>query len=308
FDTVRRANTAIDAGDASAASLAAAVHEMCGAVGLVLGSMVLCEPDQPNKPNPFAPGFAPSFAPNFSSNSSAAMANPWSVIRARGRLVVGVNPKSPPLSRQDANGQWSGFEIDLGRQLAADLLGSPDKVEFVPLTPRQRINTLQSGAVDLVISQMTITTNRTRLVDFSLGYYIDGTVLVHGSRITPVRQRIGILKGSDNIAIVQQQFPEAAIVGLNTYAQGWSALQANQIDYLAGDYSGLLPWLQQNPTVSYTLINKPLSRRSWGIALPRGLQHEDTRKKVFQSIQTWRSNGWLDRQAKQWGVTLPPAP
>jgi len=45
FDTVRRANTAIDAGDASAASLAAAVHEMCGAVGLVLGSMAAVDDD-----------------------------------------------------------------------------------------------------------------------------------------------------------------------------------------------------------------------------------------------------------------------
>ncbi|MFM8264823.1 MAG: DALR domain-containing protein, partial [Acidimicrobiia bacterium] len=45
FDTVRRANTAIDAGDASAASLAAAVHEMCGAVGLVLGSVAAVDDD-----------------------------------------------------------------------------------------------------------------------------------------------------------------------------------------------------------------------------------------------------------------------
>ena len=37
FDTVRRANAALDAGDESAASLVAAVHEICDAVGLVLG-------------------------------------------------------------------------------------------------------------------------------------------------------------------------------------------------------------------------------------------------------------------------------
>ncbi|MFM7894114.1 MAG: DALR domain-containing protein, partial [Actinomycetota bacterium] len=40
FDTVRRANTAIDSGDAAAAGLVAAVHEMCGAVGLTLGAIV----------------------------------------------------------------------------------------------------------------------------------------------------------------------------------------------------------------------------------------------------------------------------
>ena len=38
FDTVRRANTAIDAGGAAAGALTAAVHEMCGALGLQLGS------------------------------------------------------------------------------------------------------------------------------------------------------------------------------------------------------------------------------------------------------------------------------
>ena len=45
FDTVRSANTAIDAGDGTAASLAAAVHEMCGAVGLVLGSVAAVDDD-----------------------------------------------------------------------------------------------------------------------------------------------------------------------------------------------------------------------------------------------------------------------
>ncbi|MEY3453619.1 MAG: cysteinyl-tRNA synthetase [Actinomycetota bacterium] len=38
FDTVRRANTAIDTSDPSAAALAAAIHEMCAALGLTLGS------------------------------------------------------------------------------------------------------------------------------------------------------------------------------------------------------------------------------------------------------------------------------
>jgi len=45
FDTVRRANSAIDSGDASAADLVAAVHEMCGAVGLVLGSVAAVDDD-----------------------------------------------------------------------------------------------------------------------------------------------------------------------------------------------------------------------------------------------------------------------
>jgi len=45
FDTVRRANTAIDSGDAAAAGLVAAVHEMCGAVGLTLGAIVAVDDD-----------------------------------------------------------------------------------------------------------------------------------------------------------------------------------------------------------------------------------------------------------------------
>lgn len=45
FDTVRRANTAVDSGDASAAALVAAVHEMCGAVGLKLGAIIAIDDD-----------------------------------------------------------------------------------------------------------------------------------------------------------------------------------------------------------------------------------------------------------------------
>ena len=45
FDTTRRANTALDSGDAAGAGLVAAVHEMCGALGLVLGSAVEVDDD-----------------------------------------------------------------------------------------------------------------------------------------------------------------------------------------------------------------------------------------------------------------------
>ncbi|MFM8507607.1 MAG: DALR domain-containing protein, partial [Actinomycetota bacterium] len=49
FDTVRRANSAIDSGDAAAAGLVAAVHEMCGAVGLTLGAIVAVDDDAQTK-------------------------------------------------------------------------------------------------------------------------------------------------------------------------------------------------------------------------------------------------------------------
>ena len=93
-------------------------------------------------------------------------------IQRRGRLIVGVDQSTNLFSFRDpVSGELQGFDIDIAREVARDLLGDPDKVEFRLLTSPERISALQDGTVDIVAKALTITCARAEQIAFSTVYF-----------------------------------------------------------------------------------------------------------------------------------------
>ena len=76
--------------------------------------------------------------------STAACAQTLEKVKARGSVVCGVNPDLIGFSTKDAQGSWSGFDIDLCRALAAAIFNDPNKVQFTPLGTTERLQALQA--------------------------------------------------------------------------------------------------------------------------------------------------------------------
>ena len=66
--------------------------------------------------------------------SVAAQSQTLKTVQDRGSLICGVNPSLEGFASKDANGQWSGFDVDFCRAVAAAVFNDPSKVEFVPLS------------------------------------------------------------------------------------------------------------------------------------------------------------------------------
>jgi general L-amino acid transport system substrate-binding protein len=80
-------------------------------------------------------------------------------VQDRGTLNCGVNNAVPGFGFETEAG-FEGFDIDYCRALAAAVLGDPEAVEYVPLTPEQRFTALQAGEVDVLIRNTTWTSTR----------------------------------------------------------------------------------------------------------------------------------------------------
>lgn len=76
-------------------------------------------------------------------------------VQARGNLICGVNSQVPGFGYVDANGNYSGFDVDYCRALAAAIFGDPSKVEFRPVTAAERFTALQSGEIDILSRNTT---------------------------------------------------------------------------------------------------------------------------------------------------------
>lgn len=92
--------------------------------------------------------------------SATAVAATLDDVKQRGALTCGVNPSLSGFSAQDADGKWAGFDVDFCRAVAAAIFGTPDKVEYVPISTADRFDALASGKFDLLSRNSTWTMQR----------------------------------------------------------------------------------------------------------------------------------------------------
>ncbi len=83
-------------------------------------------------------------------------------VKQRKMLNCGVDPGLAGFATVDSQKQWSGFDVDYCRAIAAAVLGDPKLVTFEPLTARERFRALQQGSVDVLIRNTAWTWRATR--------------------------------------------------------------------------------------------------------------------------------------------------
>jgi general L-amino acid transport system substrate-binding protein len=107
---------------------------------------------------------------------SGAEAQTLKLIQQRGVLNCGANGNLAGFGLPDAQGNWTGFDVDYCRAIAAAIFNDPTKVKFIPLTAKDRFTALQSGEVDVLIRNTTWTSSRdtTNGLNFTGVNYYDG--------------------------------------------------------------------------------------------------------------------------------------
>jgi general L-amino acid transport system substrate-binding protein len=94
------------------------------------------------------------------TQAPAASGSRLQTVIDRDSLICGVNDAVPGFGFTDAEGNYSGFDVDYCKAVAAAVLGDAGKVEYRPLTAQQRFTALQSGEIDVLIRNTTWTATR----------------------------------------------------------------------------------------------------------------------------------------------------
>lgn len=124
------------------------------------------------------------------------------MVRSRGAVTCGTNGQLPGFGLPDAQGNWTGFDVDYCRAYAATIFNDPSKVKFVALTAKDRFTALQSGDVDVLARNTTWTSSR----ETQLGLHATGPNYYDGQGFI-VRKALKVnsaLELSDASVCVQQ--------------------------------------------------------------------------------------------------------
>jgi general L-amino acid transport system substrate-binding protein len=123
---------------------------------------------------------------------SASAAQTLNTVKARGILNCGSNTGMAGYGIADRQGNWTGFDVEFCRALAAAIFNDPNKVKFIPTTGQNRFTALQSGDVDVLNRNTTWTSSR----DTSLGLNFTGTTYYDGQGFI-VRKSLNVKSALD---------------------------------------------------------------------------------------------------------------
>jgi general L-amino acid transport system substrate-binding protein len=102
--------------------------------------------------------------------ASAASAATLDDVKSKGFVQCGVNTGLAGFAAPNDQGEWSGFDVDICKAVAAAVFGDATKVKYTPTTAKERFTALQSGEIDVLSRNTTWTLSR----DTSLGFNFAG--------------------------------------------------------------------------------------------------------------------------------------
>ncbi|SFS66636.1 transporter substrate-binding domain-containing protein [Paenibacillus sp. BC26] len=225
-------------------------------------------------------------------------------IKSRGKLVVGVKYDTKLFGLKDpASGDVEGFDVDIAKALAKEILGDETKIELKEVTSKTRIPMLNNNDIDMIVATMTITEERKKEVDFSDVYFKAGQSLLvkKGSPIKSIDDikkgtKILAVKGSTSVDNIKAKVPDATILEFDNYQDAFSALKAGQGDTLTTDNAILYGMAVQDP--NYEVVGEPFTDEPYGIAIKKGAT--DLLNSVNDALKKLHDNGEYDKLYEKW--------
>ena len=224
--------------------------------------------------------------------------------RRRGLLRVGFD-LFEPWTMCGTDGDLIGHEIDIARKIAEDM---GTRIQFVRTEWYYILAALIEGRFDIILSGMSITTDRSLLVNFTAPVGESGSVIVANFALAEGTTEfndpdvtIAARAGTTGEALVLERFPKARLLAVSTADELLQAVLGGEAHGAAVAQITATRWLAAHPGDLYRPYEQLFNRLPEAIALRKG---DLDGLNFFNSwIAQHRSNGWLDERRRYWFET-----
>jgi general L-amino acid transport system substrate-binding protein len=191
----------------------------------------------------------------------------------RGEVQCGVNKGLPGFSIPDDKGNWTGFDVDFCRAVAAAIFNDPAKAKFIPLDANERFKELQSRKVDILSRNSTWSMSRETSYDLyfpAVAYYdgqgfmlprarnIDSALDLNGSKVCVQDGTTTVLNLADYFRTNNMKYEEKKFGKLEDVVK---AYESGQCDTLTADVSQLYALrLNLGKPVDHTILPDVISK------------------------------------------------
>lgn len=220
-------------------------------------------------------------------------------------LKVGMSGNQPPMTMTNREGSLMGLDVDLAKALAAAMKVQLD-IKTMPFG--DLMDALEKDEVDMVISGVSITPERSEKVAFVGPYIMSGkSILTKDSTLAKISStqefnredvKLLALRNSTSAAFVRDAAPRAQLIEVASYDQGVSQLKDDKADAMIADMPMCILSVMRYPEADFTTLERPLTLEPIGIAMARDdLQFQNL---VDNYLRAYEKTGVLNQLREKW--------
>jgi len=188
------------------------------------------------------------------SSSKSAAKNKFRTldeIKSAGTINIGVFSDKHPFGYVDENGEYQGYDIYFGNRLAEDL---GVKINYVSTEAANRVEYLETGKVDIILANFTVTPERAEAVDFALPYMNVGLGVISSDKepVTSLdnwkaEDEMIVISGTTAETYMIKNYPDIKLQKYDTYANAKNALLNGSGKAWVNDNTEVLAFAKSNP-------------------------------------------------------------
>lgn len=172
-------------------------------------------------------------------------------IKESGTINIGVFSDKSPFGYVDENGEYQGYDVYFGNRIGEDL---GVKINYVSTEAANRIEYLQTGKVDIILANFTVTEERAQEVDFALPYMnVALGVISPDSAVITSLDDIGaddeviVISGTTAETYLEKNYPNIKLQKYDAYAEAKTAFENGNGVAWANDNTEVIAFATENP-------------------------------------------------------------
>jgi ABC-type amino acid transport substrate-binding protein len=191
-------------------------------------------------------------------------------------LKVGMSGSQPPMNTVNRDGALMGLDVDLARALASAMRV---QLEIKRMPFGELMTALEEDKVDMVISGLAITPERTEMASFVGPYMVSGkSILTKDSVLSKISAleeanrdnlKLAALENSTSASFVSTVAPEASLVEIKEYSEGIAMLREGKVDAMVADMPICQLSVMRYPDAGFITLERPLTVEPIGIAVSK---------------------------------------
>ena len=184
------------------------------------------------------------------SPESSAVYRTVDEIKESGTINIGVFSDKSPFGYVDENGNYAGYDVYFAERIGADL---GVKINYVSTEAANRIEYLQTGKVDIILANFTVTKERAQEVDFALPYMnvALGVVSPSDAVLTSLEdvqadEQIIVISGTTAETYLEKNYPDISLQKYDAYAEAKTAFENGNAIAWANDNTEVIAFAIEN--------------------------------------------------------------
>ena len=213
-----------------------------------------------------------------------------------GELRVGMTGNQPPYNAKSRTGELIGLDVELAKMLAG-AFGVEAKFVVKPFS--ELLGALKASEVDIVMSGMAITAERSVDVTFVGPYLLTGnSILTNSKALAAIKEAGEINRANLKLAALEGSTSEAQLTKTKDYDTAVNMVLNDEVDALVADMSVCMLSMLRFPGKGLATLNQPLALEPSGIAmLPDDAQLQNL---IENFIKAFEGTGLLEQLRKKW--------